>query len=175
MPCSVVVGYQHFRGPCCFHLQGHLTYLLTYLLTYPLTHPPTHSMVHYMASHFTLQSFNNDNHMKSEQIQILTHIWHYLTLRHHHHESLRTNTKVMYATSSFYRHYKTCHKMWLTSAFNPTSAGVGAVIIFCCGVYNGGYAGGPSEQVTNLWLIFVKCSTCKSNSHSSPSMHILWI
>jgi hypothetical protein len=20
--CSVVEGYQHFRGPCCFHLQG---------------------------------------------------------------------------------------------------------------------------------------------------------
>jgi hypothetical protein len=22
MPCSVVVGYQRFGGPCCFHLQG---------------------------------------------------------------------------------------------------------------------------------------------------------
>jgi hypothetical protein len=22
MPCSVVVGHQCFRGPCCFHLQG---------------------------------------------------------------------------------------------------------------------------------------------------------
>jgi len=22
MPCSAVVGYQHFRGLCCFHLQG---------------------------------------------------------------------------------------------------------------------------------------------------------
>jgi hypothetical protein len=22
MPCSVVVGYQHFRGPCCLDLQG---------------------------------------------------------------------------------------------------------------------------------------------------------
>jgi hypothetical protein len=22
MACSVVVGYQHFRGPRCFHLQG---------------------------------------------------------------------------------------------------------------------------------------------------------
>jgi len=22
MPCSVVVGYQCFRGPCCCHLQG---------------------------------------------------------------------------------------------------------------------------------------------------------
>jgi len=22
MPCSVVVGYQHFGGPYCFHLQG---------------------------------------------------------------------------------------------------------------------------------------------------------
>jgi hypothetical protein len=22
-PCSVVVGYQRFRGPCCLHLQGH--------------------------------------------------------------------------------------------------------------------------------------------------------
>jgi hypothetical protein len=22
MPCSVVVGYQRFRGPCCLHLQG---------------------------------------------------------------------------------------------------------------------------------------------------------
>jgi len=22
MPCSVVVGYQHFGGPCCFHLKG---------------------------------------------------------------------------------------------------------------------------------------------------------
>jgi hypothetical protein len=21
-PCSVVVGYQHSRGPCCLHLQG---------------------------------------------------------------------------------------------------------------------------------------------------------
>jgi hypothetical protein len=21
-PCSVVAGYQHFRGPCCHHLQG---------------------------------------------------------------------------------------------------------------------------------------------------------
>jgi hypothetical protein len=21
-PCSVVVGYQRFRGPCCIHLQG---------------------------------------------------------------------------------------------------------------------------------------------------------
>jgi len=21
MPCSVVVGYQHFRGPCCLQLQ----------------------------------------------------------------------------------------------------------------------------------------------------------
>jgi hypothetical protein len=21
-PCSVVVGYQRFRGPCCLHLQG---------------------------------------------------------------------------------------------------------------------------------------------------------
>jgi len=21
MPCSVVVGYQHFRGSCCLHLQ----------------------------------------------------------------------------------------------------------------------------------------------------------
>jgi hypothetical protein len=21
-PCSVVVGYQDFGGPCCFHLQG---------------------------------------------------------------------------------------------------------------------------------------------------------
>jgi hypothetical protein len=22
MPCSVMVGYQHFRGPCCLHVQG---------------------------------------------------------------------------------------------------------------------------------------------------------
>jgi hypothetical protein len=22
MQCSVLVGYQHFRGPCCLHLQG---------------------------------------------------------------------------------------------------------------------------------------------------------
>jgi hypothetical protein len=22
MPCSVVVGYQRFEGPCCVHLQG---------------------------------------------------------------------------------------------------------------------------------------------------------
>jgi hypothetical protein len=22
IPCSVVVGYQRFRGPCCLHLQG---------------------------------------------------------------------------------------------------------------------------------------------------------
>jgi len=22
VPCNVVVGYQHFRGPCCLHLQG---------------------------------------------------------------------------------------------------------------------------------------------------------
>jgi hypothetical protein len=22
-PCSVVVGYQRFRGPCCVHLQGY--------------------------------------------------------------------------------------------------------------------------------------------------------
>jgi len=21
-PCSVLVGYQRFRGPCCLHLQG---------------------------------------------------------------------------------------------------------------------------------------------------------
>jgi len=21
-PCSVIVGYQHFRSPCCLHLQG---------------------------------------------------------------------------------------------------------------------------------------------------------
>jgi hypothetical protein len=25
MPCIVVVGYHHFAGPCCFHLQGHFT------------------------------------------------------------------------------------------------------------------------------------------------------
>jgi hypothetical protein len=24
MPCSVTVGYQRFRGPCCLHLQGEL-------------------------------------------------------------------------------------------------------------------------------------------------------
>jgi len=27
-PCSIAVGYQHFRGPCCLHLhtkQHHLT------------------------------------------------------------------------------------------------------------------------------------------------------
>jgi hypothetical protein len=25
MPCSVVVGYQHFRGPCCLHLHNEVT------------------------------------------------------------------------------------------------------------------------------------------------------
>jgi len=25
MPCSIAVGYQHFRGPCCLHLQGEAT------------------------------------------------------------------------------------------------------------------------------------------------------
>jgi hypothetical protein len=25
MPCSVVVGYQRFRGSCCLHLQGEVT------------------------------------------------------------------------------------------------------------------------------------------------------
>jgi hypothetical protein len=25
-PCSVVVGYQRFRGPCCLHLQGELNF-----------------------------------------------------------------------------------------------------------------------------------------------------
>jgi len=25
MPCSVAVGYQHFGGPCCLHLQGEVT------------------------------------------------------------------------------------------------------------------------------------------------------
>jgi len=24
-PCSVVVGYQHFRGPCCLHLLREVT------------------------------------------------------------------------------------------------------------------------------------------------------
>jgi hypothetical protein len=24
-PCSVVVGYQRFRGPCCRHLQSEVT------------------------------------------------------------------------------------------------------------------------------------------------------
>jgi hypothetical protein len=23
-PCSVVVGYQSYRGPCCLHPQGHV-------------------------------------------------------------------------------------------------------------------------------------------------------
>jgi hypothetical protein len=22
MPCNEVIGYQHFRGPCCLHLEG---------------------------------------------------------------------------------------------------------------------------------------------------------
>jgi len=26
MPCSIAVGYQHFRGPCSVHLQGDFTY-----------------------------------------------------------------------------------------------------------------------------------------------------
>jgi hypothetical protein len=25
MPCSVVVGYKYFKGPCWFHLQGEVT------------------------------------------------------------------------------------------------------------------------------------------------------
>jgi hypothetical protein len=25
MPCSVVVGYQCFRGPCCLYLQGEVS------------------------------------------------------------------------------------------------------------------------------------------------------
>jgi len=25
MPCSIVVGYQRFGGPCCLHLQGEVT------------------------------------------------------------------------------------------------------------------------------------------------------
>jgi len=25
-PCSVVVGYQRFRGPCCLHIKGVLSY-----------------------------------------------------------------------------------------------------------------------------------------------------
>jgi hypothetical protein len=28
MPCSVAIGYKHFGGPCCFHLQGEVTSLL---------------------------------------------------------------------------------------------------------------------------------------------------
>jgi len=26
MPHSDVVGYQHFRGPCCLHLQGEMSW-----------------------------------------------------------------------------------------------------------------------------------------------------
>jgi hypothetical protein len=28
-PCSIVVGYQHFRGPCCLHLQVEVFWVVT--------------------------------------------------------------------------------------------------------------------------------------------------
>jgi hypothetical protein len=64
-PCSVAVGYQRFRGPCCLHLQGEMKMEATRSSKMFVSY-------HNTARHLNPEYFNKNKNVNTEKTPYIT-------------------------------------------------------------------------------------------------------